>query len=89
MPRHHDPFRQKPTLEVTERTKDQEGSEKEKEEKPPSAQGTIKGPPAGFKEEAELVAGLNDALENPFEEPKDAPLFEEPKVDEFGTGHGV
>ena len=33
MPRHHDPFRQKPTLQVTERTKDQEGSEKEKEKK--------------------------------------------------------
>ncbi|KAM5532367.1 hypothetical protein V8D89_013961 [Ganoderma adspersum] len=86
-PRHHDPFRQKPPSQVTER--DQAGSERERKNVPPSAQGTIKGPPAGFEEEASLVAGLNEALENPFGEPKDATLFEEPKVDEFGTGHRV
>ncbi len=93
MPRHHDPFRQKQPPPLTERTREQEDGERERERErvPPSAPGTIKGPPMGlnFKEEAELAAVLNDALENPFEEPKDTTLFEEPKVDEFGTGHGV
>ncbi|PIL24996.1 hypothetical protein GSI_12884 [Ganoderma sinense ZZ0214-1] len=93
MPRHHNPFRQTPPSQVAEGTREQEGNEKERERDglPPSARGTIKGPPIGLKEESELRAGLNEALENPFEEPKDTDTtpFEEPRVDEFGTGHGV
>ncbi|KAI0675507.1 hypothetical protein C8Q78DRAFT_964006 [Trametes maxima] len=37
----------------------------------------------------ELGADIQAALDTPFEEPSESPPFEEPKVDEFGTGHGV
>ena len=65
--------------------------EKAKEKVSPlaAALGTIRGPPpAGLNEDTGVAAGMKDALENPFEEPIDTTLFEEPRVDEFGTGHG-
>ena len=43
-----------------------------------------------LKQETELAADkLKEALDTPFEEPKEPASFEEPKVDEFGTGHGI
>ena len=40
---------------------------------------------------ADPSADIRDALETPFEEPPEpaSASFEEPKVDEFGTGHGI
>ena len=67
--------------------------EKEREERaemePPSAKGTIRGIPVPLKQEREQAEKLKDAIDTPFEDPQDATPFEEPKVDEFGTGHGV
>ncbi|KAI1796618.1 hypothetical protein LXA43DRAFT_566809 [Ganoderma leucocontextum] len=90
MPKHYDPFRPKQPPQMAEKTRAQEGRDSmENEREPPSARGTLRGPPVGLKEDTELAAGMNEALETPFEEPKDTTLFEEPKVDEFGTGSGV
>ena len=90
MPRHHDPFRRTPSTQVSEKVTGNEDKEREREKEPTSARGTIKGAPTVLKQETELAADkLKEALDTPFEEPKEPASFEEPKVDEFGTGHGI
>ncbi|OSD03080.1 hypothetical protein PYCCODRAFT_1451939 [Trametes coccinea BRFM310] len=80
MPRAHDPFRKasKPRAEPEPEAKQAEG-------------GTVKKAPVSLTQEAaaDPSADLKDALETPFEEPPEPTPFEEPRVDEFGTGHGV
>ncbi|KAI0763816.1 hypothetical protein BD413DRAFT_580328 [Trametes elegans] len=75
LPKHHDPFK-----------KAEKG-----ETEPAPAKGTVNGPPAELPQEAEqgTRADIQEALETPFEEPPEPTPFEEPKVDEFGTGQGV
>ncbi|KAH9888846.1 hypothetical protein C8Q73DRAFT_708399 [Cubamyces lactineus] len=64
----------------------------EKVDPEPSAdRGAVKGASASVAVEqgADPSADIRDALETPFEEPPEPASFEEPKIDEFGTGHGV
>ncbi|KAI9064106.1 hypothetical protein FKP32DRAFT_1611229 [Trametes sanguinea] len=80
MPRNHDPFKKpsKPRAEPEQGAKQAES-------------GTGKKAPVALTQEAaaDPSADLKDALEAPFEEPPEPASFEEPKIDEFGTGHGV
>ena len=87
MPKSHDPFRGQAQSQAASRA-----DLKEKEEREPSsAKGTIRGAPAIARKEAEPATELQSAIETPFGEPaeSESPPFEEPKVDEFGTGFGV
>ncbi|KAI0331441.1 hypothetical protein GY45DRAFT_1322238 [Cubamyces sp. BRFM 1775] len=58
---------------------------------PNAARGTgaAKEASVAVEEDVDPSADIRDALETPFEEPPEPASFEEPKVDEFGTGHGV
>ncbi|KAI0629259.1 hypothetical protein C8Q77DRAFT_1142972 [Trametes polyzona] len=56
---------------------------------PPSADRTAGGVVQEVLVHVTPMRAVQDALETPFEEPKELTPFEEPKVDEFGTGHGV
>ncbi|KAI0820835.1 hypothetical protein BC628DRAFT_828080 [Trametes gibbosa] len=54
--------------------------------------GTVRGVPTRLATETSDVvsrADIQEALDTPFEEPPEPTPFEEPKVDEFGTGIGV
>ncbi|EIW58731.1 uncharacterized protein TRAVEDRAFT_168464 [Trametes versicolor FP-101664 SS1] len=79
MPKSFDPFK-----------KEKEGKV---EQEPPSRKSTVKGVPIELAQESEVDAGrradILEALETPFEEPPEPTPFEEPKIDEFGTGVGV
>ncbi|CDO73267.1 hypothetical protein BN946_scf185008.g29 [Trametes cinnabarina] len=76
-PRIHDPFK--------EPTKPETGAVPVQV---PQTGGTVKRAPVALTQEAaaDPSADLKDALETPFEEPPEPGPFEEPKVDEFGTG---
>ena len=87
MPKHHNPFKSS-SLEKEEEKK----GEKDVEKESVSARGTIRGTPEVERKntyEKPTAAELQDAIGTAFEEPSDTTPFEEPKIDEFGTGHGV
>lgn len=79
MPKSFDPFKKE--------------NEKKVDPEPPSRRSTVKGVPTELAQESEADAGrradILEALETPFEEPPEPTPFEEPKIDEFGTGVGV
>lgn len=63
------------------------------EQEPPSRRSTVQGVPTELAQDSKAEAGrradILEALETPFEEPPEPTPFEEPKIDEFGTGVGV
>lgn len=87
MPKHHDPFRQPPPPKEGPKPEESEVQE------PTLARGTNKGTPAVLSQHVEPTAELQGAIETSFENPPadvEVPTpFEEPRVDEFGTGVGV
>ena len=85
MPKHHDPFKGK-----------ERGEERGDPESASLGRGTLKSAPTSSKQEVEEVSKavcVQEAIETPFETPveddSDPTPFEEPKLDEFGTGQGV
>ncbi|KAI8996546.1 hypothetical protein BD414DRAFT_478352 [Trametes punicea] len=60
------------------------------EPEPSSAEsGTVKKGRVTMTQGTDPSADVRDALGTPLEEPPESSPFEEPKIDEFGTGHGV
>ena len=92
MPRYHNPFN-------TQRSdKRAEGEEPEPPVSAGGGKGTVRGVPPSVKEAAERAAktaSIQDAVDTPFEtsftesSDVDPTPFEEPRVDEFGTGVGI